>query len=124
MLAPARYEPCGLTQLYALRYGTVPVVSRTGGLRDTVTDVCSVTLADRSATGFMFDDPTAEGLLGAVERAIALRREPLAWRRLQLEGMAQDFSWHRSAGAYAALYGDTHTTSEAVAEESARQAAS
>ena len=100
LLAPARFEPCGLTQLYALRYGTVPVVRRTGGLADTVTDTGPSDLA----TGFVFEDPTRDGLMGAIERALALYEEPLAWRRLQLKGMAEDFGWAASAGRYVALY--------------------
>lgn len=104
LLAPARFEPCGLTQLYALRYGTAPIVRRTGGLADTVVDATRDTIADRTATGFIFDEPTSEGLLGAMDRALDLYREPLAWRRLQRQGMAQDFSWNASAKAYASLY--------------------
>ena len=100
LLAPARFEPCGLTQLYALRYGTVPVVRRTGGLADTVTDIGPPDLA----TGFVFEDPTRDELMRAIERALALYEEPLAWRRLQLKGMAEDFGWAASAGRYAALY--------------------
>jgi starch synthase len=104
LLAPARFEPCGLTQLYALRYGTPPVVRQTGGLADTVVDANPDTIADRTATGFVFEEPSLEGLTGAVDRALSLYREPLAWRRLQLQGMAQDFSWNASAKAYASLY--------------------
>ena len=104
LLAPARFEPCGLTQLYALRYGTVPVVRQTGGLADTVRDANSTTLPDRTATGFVFQETSTGGLKGAAARAMALYREPLAWRRLQLQGMAQDFSWQTSAAKYAALY--------------------
>ncbi len=100
LLAPARFEPCGLTQLYALRYGTVPVVRRTGGLADTVTDVGP----PDQATGFVFESPDGRGLMSAVERALAIYEEPLAWRRLQLRGMAEDFGWAASAGRYAALY--------------------
>jgi starch synthase len=100
LLAPARFEPCGLTQLYALRYGTVPIVRRTGGLADTVTDMGPPDLA----TGFVFEDPTRDGLRNAIERALALYEEPLAWRRLQLKGMAEDFGWAASARRYAALY--------------------
>jgi starch synthase len=104
LLAPARFEPCGLTQLYALRYGSLPVVRRTGGLADTVIDATATSIADRSATGFVFDTPTAEDLTAALTRALALYREPLIWRRLQLQAMAQDFSWTSSAMQYAALY--------------------
>lgn len=131
LLAPARFEPCGLTHLYALRYGTVPVVRRTGGLSDTVTDANPATLSDRSANGFAFDDPTMQGLLGAVQRALVAHREPLTWRRLQLEGMAQDFSWNAGAARYASLYSEVTgipwspptPSGETVAEESARQMA-
>ena len=129
LLAPARFEPCGLTHLYALRYGTVPVVRRTGGLTDTVTDANAVALSHRKANGFVFDEPTAQGLLGAIRRALAAHREPLTWRRLQLEGMQQDFNWNTGAARYALLYSDltgiplTPTTpaSETVAKEPARQ---
>jgi starch synthase len=106
LLAPARFEPCGLSQLYALRYGTVPVVRRTGGLADTVTDATAATLYDQSATGFVFDDPNLSGLLGGIRRALAVYKEPLAWRRLQLQAMAQDFSCDTSAAKYMALYRD------------------
>lgn len=104
LLAPARFEPCGLTQLYALRYGTLPVVRRTGGLADTVVDACTETLLDRSATGFLFDQPDREAVEATVARALALFREPLAWRRLQMQAMAQNFSWDASAAQYADLY--------------------
>lgn len=104
LLAPARFEPCGLTQLYALKYGTLPVVRRTGGLADTVIDATATSIADRSATGFVFDEPTKDDLTGALARAFSLYREPLIWRRLQLQAMAQDFSWDASATQYAALY--------------------
>ena len=134
LLAPARFEPCGLTQLYALRYGTLPVVRRTGGLADTVVDATATSIADRSATGFVFDDPTPEALTAALARALALYREPLTWRRLQLQAMAQDFTWNASASKYAALYsavsglpvdlGRNEPVREVVSEETARQAAS
>jgi starch synthase len=101
LLAPARFEPCGLTQLYALRYGTAPVVRRTGGLADTVMDIG---LTECAATGFVFEDATSTGLMGAVERALALYREPLAWRRMQLKGMEEDFGWTVSAERYTKLY--------------------
>jgi starch synthase len=106
VLAPARFEPCGLAQLYALRYGAPPVVRRTGGLADTVVDATAAAIADRSATGFVFEDASAASLIGAAGRALALYREPLAWRRLQLQGMARDFSWNASAARYIGLYHD------------------
>lgn len=104
VLAPARFEPCGLTQLYALRYGALPVVRRTGGLADTVVDATAAAIADRSATGFVFENADAAGLIEALGRALALYREPLTWRRLQLQAMAQDFSWNASASQYISLY--------------------
>jgi starch synthase len=104
LLAPARFEPCGLTQLYASRYGTLPLVRRTGGLADTVTDATAATLSDRTATGFVFEDESLPGLLRVIDRALALYEEPLTWRRLQLQAMARDFSWNISATKYAALY--------------------
>jgi starch synthase len=104
LLAPARFEPCGLTQLYALRYGTLPVVRRTGGLADTVVDADATAIADRTATGFVFDDTSMHGLISALGRALALYEEPLTWRRLQLHAMAQDFSWDASAAKYIDLY--------------------
>ena len=104
LLAPARFEPCGLTQLYALRYGTLPVVRKTGGLADTVVDVTDETIADRTATGFVFDRPELPALYEALDRALAHFRKPLSWRRLQHHAMAQDFSWTASAGRYLDLY--------------------
>jgi starch synthase len=104
VLVPSRFEPCGLTQLYALRYGTLPLVRRTGGLADTVTDTNALTLADGSATGFAFDAETPDALLGAVERAIEVYRDRTAWRRIVRQAMTRDFSWTAAANQYAALY--------------------
>jgi len=101
-LMPSRFEPCGLNQLYSLRYGTLPVVRRTGGLADTVVDLAE---GEERATGFLFDEPTAEALAGAAGRALACYRErPQTWRRMVRNAMAQDFSWRRSAEAYVGLY--------------------
>jgi starch synthase len=104
LLSPARYEPCGLTQLYALKYGAVPIVRKTGGLADTVVDVNSASLLDLSATGFAFQEIGRAGLLDAVSRALTVYQEPLAWRRLQLSGMNQDFSWRLSSQRYGLVY--------------------
>ena len=104
LLAPARFEPCGLTQIYAMRYGTVPVVRATGGLADTVVDTSRTSISDGTATGFVFAEPSVAGLWEAILRAVAFYREPLAWRRLQLNDIKQDFSWHRSANTYLSLY--------------------
>lgn len=113
LLAPARYEPCGLTQLYALRYGTLPVVRRTGGLADTVVDTNHRTISDHTATGFVFDNPTTESMISALSRALTLFHEPLQWRLLQLQAMTREFSWDTSAAKFMALYADvTGMTSE------------
>lgn len=105
MVLPSRFEPCGLTHLYSLRYGTVPVVRVTGGMADTVVDVTPDTLADGSATGFRFDAAAATDLGSAVERALALWESPgAAWRRIMRSGMGQSFDWSRSAAAYVEIY--------------------
>ncbi len=104
MLVPSRFEPCGLTQLYALRYGTVPVVRRVGGLADTVVDLPASGGTEDRATGFMFDDATPDALAGALRRTLAVYRDRPAWRALMARGMAQDFSWAPAARQYLALY--------------------
>jgi starch synthase len=104
LLHPARYEPCGLTQLYAMRYGTLPIVRWTGGLRDTVTDATSASVARGTATGFAFERADAGDMLQCLERALALYRQPLAWRKLQRQAMAQDFGWEGPARRYLGLY--------------------
>lgn len=104
LLAPARFEPCGLIQMYAMRYGTLPIVRRVGGLADTVTDTRGSAFDADVGTGFVFERPTARDLCEAIARACRLYRAPLLWRRLQTRAMAQDFSWRRSAARYAELY--------------------
>ena len=104
LLHPARYEPCGLTQLYAMRYGTIPVVRSTGGLRDTVVDATDDTLSGETATGFVFEGVTGNDMVHCVGRAVALYQQPMAWRKLQRQAMAQDFSWAGPARQYLALY--------------------
>jgi starch synthase len=99
-LMPSRFEPCGLNQMYSLRYGTVPVVRAVGGLEDTIEDYDGW----RSGTGFKFRDYTPGALLLAVRRALDAFRDGRAWRGLVQRGMAQDFSWDRSAASYEALY--------------------
>ncbi|HEY6358494.1 MAG TPA: glycosyltransferase, partial [Vicinamibacterales bacterium] len=103
-LMPSRFEPSGLNQMYSQRYGTPPVVHAVGGLVDTVIDADVRTLTDGTATGFMFQEPAAPALADAVGRALALYTRPDAWRALQRSGMAQDFSWSRSAARYIDLY--------------------
>lgn len=105
-LVPSRFEPCGLTQLYALKYGSVPVVRRTGGLADTVTDCTPATLAAGTASGFVFDDPTPEALTACMRRALELYRDTKAWRQLVSIGMNQDWSWAASARRYLELYAE------------------
>jgi starch synthase len=103
-LMPSLYEPCGLNQLYSLAYGTVPVVRATGGLADTVVDATPLALADGTATGFAFREPTARALRLACQRALALWPDRSAWTRLVQSGMRTDWSWDRSARAYNELY--------------------
>jgi starch synthase len=103
-LMPSRFEPCGLNQMYSQRYGTPPIVRRTGGLADSVVDCTPQTLADGSATGFVFDDATPEALLLAVRRAQDLWQDRRLWSRIQRNGMARDFSWSASARRYLQLY--------------------
>lgn len=104
ILIPSRFEPCGLTQLYGLRYGCVPVVARTGGLADTVIDANEAALSARVATGFQFEPASAEAFLDGVRRALEVYADPPAWRAVQRQGMKSDVSWDRSARKYAALY--------------------
>lgn len=100
-LMPSRYEPCGLNQMYSLRYGTVPIVRRTGGLADTVEPYDRRT---GRGTGFVFDHFTEKGLLWAVSEALRVWPDRDAWRQLQQNGMRADFSWQRQVGEYVALY--------------------
>ncbi len=104
LVVPSRFEPCGLTQLCALRYGAVPVVSRVGGLVDTVIDATPMGLASGAATGVQFSPVEGPGLQGALHRTVALYRQPEVWRRLQLNGMRCDVSWAQPAARYAELY--------------------
>ncbi len=104
-LMPSRFEPCGLNQIYSLRYGTIPIVRHTGGLADTVVDLNKETQSNGKATGIHFQHSTLEGLLWATERAIHLyRNEPELWRTMMVTGMQQDFSWKKSAREYVQLY--------------------
>ena len=104
-LMPSRFEPCGLNQIYSLRYGTVPVVRHTGGLADTVVDANEINIAAGSATGFQFETSTSDGLWTASQRAIQLyHKQPKVWQQLMVSGMKQDFSWKQSARHYLELY--------------------
>jgi starch synthase len=104
ILIPSRFEPCGLTQLYGLRYGCVPIVARTGGLADTVIDANIAALNAGVATGFQFTPVDAAPLAGAIRRATQLMQNRAAWTAIQRQGMKSDVSWDRSAALYADLY--------------------
>lgn len=104
ILIPSRFEPCGLTQLYGLAYGCVPIVARTGGLADTVIDANEAALATGVATGFQIGDVTPIALDHGIARAIAAFAVPERWATLQRNGMRADFSWSDSGRRYAALY--------------------
>ena len=106
LLVPSRFEPCGLTQLYGLRYGSLPVVRRVGGLADTVVDASPQALQDNVATGFTFDAATPAALESAIFHAVQAYREPDTWRQMMLRGMAQNFSWSQAASQYLTLYRD------------------
>jgi len=104
LLVPSRFEPCGLTQLCALRYGAIPVVSHVGGLADTVIDANEMALAAGVGTGVQFAPVTREHLVLASARALRLWRTPATWKRLQACAMATDVGWTRPAKQYAAIY--------------------
>ncbi len=105
-LMPSRFEPCGLNQMYSLRYGTPPIVRATGGLADTVIDVSEVTLADRTANGFIIAEATPHALWLALERATRCWHDRKLWQRIQQNGMRRDFSWEHAAHDYVTLYRD------------------
>ncbi|WP_418320568.1 glycogen synthase GlgA [Piscinibacter sakaiensis] len=104
VLVPSRFEPCGLTQLYGLRYGSLPIVRRVGGLADTVVDADDAALAADRATGFSFDHPTPGALDEAVWRAQQLYAQPQRWRQVMVRAMAKNFSWQEAALHYGELY--------------------
>ncbi|MCB2077779.1 MAG: glycosyltransferase, partial [Novosphingobium sp.] len=104
ILVPSRFEPCGLTQLYGLAYGCIPVVARTGGLADTVIDANVAAMQAGVATGIQFNEVSYPALADAIGRTVALHAQPKAWRQLQRNAMACDFSWESSGKAYADLY--------------------
>jgi len=102
---PSRFEPSGLTQMYSQRYGTPPVVRRTGGLADSVTEATPQSIADGSGTGFLFERAEPEALGAALRKAVRLYRgDPATWRALQVNGMVRDFSWRGPAKAYEEIY--------------------
>lgn len=98
-LMPSRYEPCGLTQMYSLRYGTPPVATAVGGLKDTI-----IPYPKKDANGFVFANPLPEEFLKAIEKALAVFEDKKAWEGIRKRGMKADFSWKRSAEVYAQAY--------------------
>jgi starch synthase len=104
ILVPSRFEPCGLTQLYGLKYGTLPLVRRVGGLADTVVDCSLENLDEGLATGFVFDSFDAAGIDAAIRRAFALYRRKSDWKQVQKRAMLQQFGWETAADQYLALY--------------------
>ena len=113
MLVPSRFEPCGLTQMCALRYGALPVVSRVGGLADTVVDATDAAVASRTATGVSFLPVTEDGLGSAIRRTLAMWGDQPRWKRIQSRAMTVDVSWRKPAREYAALYRDVTQSSAA-----------
>ena len=105
-LMPSRFEPCGLNQMYSLRYGTPPIVRATGGLADTVVDVSDETLAEKTANGFVIADATPHELWLALDRATRCWHDRRLWQRIQQNGMRRDFSWEHAARDYVTLYRD------------------
>ncbi len=105
-LMPSRFEPCGLNQMYSLRYGTPPIVRATGGLADTVIDVSEATLADKTANGFVIAEATPHALWLALERATRCWHDRKLWQRIQQNGMRRDVSWEHAAHDYVTLYRD------------------
>jgi starch synthase len=114
-LMPSRFEPCGLNQMYSQRYGTVPIVRSIGGLADTVEDASPTRLTLGTASGVVFQEASAPALSRAINRALKLYPNKAVWRKLQLAGMAKDFSWHKSADQYVQLY------ESALADRAGRQ---
>jgi starch synthase len=103
-LMPSRFEPCGLNQMYSQRYGTIPIVRKTGGLADTVTDALPETLAKQAASGIVFSEASPGALLEAIKRTLILYNSADTWRKMQVIAMKKDFSWQSSAEQYLALY--------------------
>ncbi len=106
-LMPSRFEPCGLSQMYALAYGTIPIVRRTGGLVDSVVDTTRLSLLQKEATGLVFGSPSATALADAMLRAVRLYANKAAFTKVRAQGMNQDFSWDRSSEHYLDLYRET-----------------
>ena len=104
LLHPSRYEPCGLSPIYAMRYGTLPVVRRCGGTADSVVDAIEQAVQCETASGFSFERTHVDDIVACLGRALESYRQPITWRKLQICAMRQDFGWKRSAQGYADLY--------------------
>lgn len=104
ILVPSRFEPCGLTQLYGLRYGCVPIAAHTGGLADTIIDANEAALSAGAATGFLFDEVNRDSLNRVLKHAVYRYHDRFTWKAIQEQGMRMDFSWRRSGQRYAELY--------------------
>lgn len=107
-LMPSRFEPCGLNQMYSLRYGTLPVVRRVGGLADSVVDLTPETTADKSATGFVFDEYLSHCLADCIERAVDTWQDESVWQQMVRTGMSVDWSWRKSGQRYLQVYHRAH----------------
>ena len=105
-LMPSRFEPCGLNQMYSQRYGTLPIVRKTGGLADTVVDALPHTIKDGTASGFVFNDAVPGALMETIKRSLVLYANQSVWKSLQRNAMIKDFSWENSANQYLALYNE------------------
>ncbi len=103
-LMPSRYEPCGLSQMYSLAYGTVPIVHKTGGLADSVRNITKANLKKGRATGIVFSPCNADAVVRSVERALKLYNDPETLQAVRLAEMKEDFSWDRASKAYVKLY--------------------
>jgi len=103
-LIPSKYEPCGLSQLYSFKYGTVPVAHKTGGLADTITDYTPSTIANNKATGFLFSHYSPDDLLKAILLSLSVYEDKQTWKKIVTAGMKSDFSWKRPAKEYVRLY--------------------
>lgn len=105
-LMPSKFEPCGLNQLYSLRYGTLPIVRNVGGLADTVIKTTKLNIKNHTATGFYVADNKPASLISSVQSAIKLYKDSVIWKQLQQNAMSQDFSWGKSAEKYIGLYNE------------------
>jgi starch synthase len=113
-LMPSLYEPCGLNQVYSLKYGTVPIVRATGGLDDTIQDFNPLT---GEGTGFKFKEYNSACLLGAIKRALQVFQNRAVWKKLMARGMADDFSWGQAAREYVRVYEETLAKKETAETE-------